>query len=168
MSRQAYTLMETIITVAIIAILAAVGIPQYTKTRNTGYRRAARDVLQAIYAGEQVYGVINRDPATGQNRYLVSLTPGSPDAEWQKLYVDNPNRLASLPLKVYITVGSTGVDTSFRAYGRLIPTFNSAANTGNIVCVSVSDTGVQCPGNAACPVAPPALALPCTKWWTNP
>ena len=54
-----FNLMELMITVAIIAILVAAAIPQYTKAMERNYRQQATDILTTIYYGEQAYRVVN-------------------------------------------------------------------------------------------------------------
>lgn len=81
MKSRGFTLLETLITVTIITIMASVAIPQYTKVVERGRFRTAQGLLQAIYAGEQVY-------ETANGTYVNPATCATP---WRCIYMDNPN-----------------------------------------------------------------------------
>ena len=79
-SRQGFTLTEVLITVMIIAILAAVALPTYGRAVEQANWNQARDVLRAIYGGERTYFNVNStyiDPTAGGNT-------------WNMIYMDNP------------------------------------------------------------------------------
>lgn len=84
-----FTLMEVMITVAIVSILAAVAIPNYSRAVEQGRWSAARDVLRTIYAGEQVFFTVNN------NAYLDNPTTL---AQWRQIYTDDPNGNSSIPV----------------------------------------------------------------------
>ena len=81
MADQGFTLLETLITVTIIAIMASVAIPQYGRAVERGHYRTAQELLEAIYAGEQVYQTVN-------GTYVDPLTCATP---WRCIYMDIPN-----------------------------------------------------------------------------
>ncbi len=73
-----FTLLEMMIVVVIVAILASIAIPTYTKTVENGYYSEAGNILQAIYAGERAYYFTN-------NQY-VAVPPNA----WNQIYMDQP------------------------------------------------------------------------------
>lgn len=93
MTRRGLTLTEVLITVAVIAILAAIALPQFQRTTERSYWRSARDILETIYAGEQVYFL-------KENHYLAFDAADA--TNWTPIFMDNPN---PGPLPVAFTVG---------------------------------------------------------------
>ncbi len=81
MPRGGFTLTELLITVVIIAILAGVALPQYARTVERANWRAAHDVLDTIYSGEQVYSSI-KDTFCDPRSTCV----------WRDIYMDDPDR----------------------------------------------------------------------------
>ena len=96
MSRRGFTLTEVLITIGVIAILAAIALPQFQRTTERSYWRSARDILETIYAGEQVYYL-------HENHYIVFNSDLGTD--WRPIFMDNPNPDAEgRPLPVNFTV----------------------------------------------------------------
>lgn len=93
MRSRGFTLLELLITVVIIAILAAVAIPQYNRAVQRSYWRTARDLLQAIYSGEQVY-----EAANGSYVDADACAPA-----WRCIYMDDPNT-ATIPVTYTVAV----------------------------------------------------------------
>lgn len=98
-----FTLIELLMVALLITIVAAVGIPQYTKAIERGYWRHGRDMLLTIYSGEQTYFTVN-------NAYKA-IPAGSNMSVWRTIYMDNPY-LASIPVNFTVTANST----AFTAY----------------------------------------------------
>ncbi len=115
-----FTLQEIMTVVVIIGILGGLMIIPYRKTIERSRWRAARDVLEAVYAGEQVYWTMNG------NRYCSPdagiATPGNPalapypcpctppavgdQCFWNSIYVDDPT--VGVPIGYSVTVAGGG------------------------------------------------------------
>lgn len=92
MNRQkGFTLVELMITLVIIAILAAVALPSYRDSVRKGNRRAAQSVMMDMVNRQQQFFVANRVYATkaqlnyalppeviGNYTYDIALTAGPP------------------------------------------------------------------------------------------
>jgi prepilin-type N-terminal cleavage/methylation domain-containing protein len=109
MNKKGFTLIELLIVVAIIAILAAIAIPQFSQYRIKGYNASAmtdvrnvRTSEEALYADWQRYGI----SATGAAPYLpgpgaaaggpgvLLLGPTNPAANETVLTTTDPNGTA--------------------------------------------------------------------------
>lgn len=108
MRTRGFTLLETLIAVAVIAILVAIAIPQYAKAVQRSHWRTARDILQTIYAGEQVYETDN----------AAYVDPAACPTPWRCIYMDNPN---TPTLPVTYAVGGVA-KTTFAATATYTPT----------------------------------------------
>lgn len=87
-----FTLMEVIVTMVVIAILAAVAIPNYTAYVQRGYRSEAKSMLLAAAQWQQRFRTETNNyaaslptgmtavPATGAARYTLAATITSPPA----------------------------------------------------------------------------------------
>ena len=105
MNRKGLTLTEVMMTVVVIAILASAAIPQYQRTLHRGYWRTAQDLLMTIYAGEQVYFVI-------EDAYFGPLAAGG---TWATIYMDDPNGAGTLPVAFTVTAAGSGPSSTFTA-----------------------------------------------------
>lgn len=103
-----FTLLEALITASVIAILAAVALPQYTRAVQRSYWRTARQLLETMYAGEQVY-------QTAKATY-VDADACAP--AWRCIYMDDPTT-ATIPV-AYAVSGVTA--TTFLATATFTPT----------------------------------------------
>lgn len=136
-SLRGFTLMEMLMTVVIVGILAAVGLPNFGKARERSYWRAAEDLLLAIYAGERAYFLVN----DAYYDVVETKTGAELMAEWRKINIDNPN-LASIPVSYSVAAsGSTFTATATRDSGpcagssRTIDQ-NRALTSGSCWCAS--------------------------------
>ncbi len=98
--------MELMIAVAVVAIVAAFAIPSYQRSVQRSYWQAARDILMAIYSGEQVY-------FAADNKFYA---PGV----WSKIYTDNPNGVIPVTFSV-VENGLTGAAATFTATATYTP-----------------------------------------------
>jgi type IV pilus assembly protein PilE len=92
------TLMEVLITVAIVAILAAVGLPQYRKAIERNYRQQAQDLLTTIYYGERAYRLAN-------GKFVVPVT-------WNDIFMDDPHVGAAPPIDYAVTAAAANTFTA--------------------------------------------------------
>ena len=94
MQTRGLTLMEVMIVVVILGIMAAAVVLPQIQTVEAGKRRAARDVLEAIYAGEQVYKTFNKRFCTPNPSALPPpALPPPADCTWSDINVDDPTTL---------------------------------------------------------------------------
>jgi len=84
--RRAFTLVELLITVIVIAVLVSIAIPTYIVTMERAKEREARATLEAMRAAELSYA--------SERRTFLPLTAGSDD-EWQAIGLENPNNNAN-------------------------------------------------------------------------
>lgn len=129
--RRGFTLTEVMMVIIIIGIMATMALPSYNKTVEREYFRGAQDMLQAIYAGEQVFFTVN-------NAYRAQ--PATL-AEWRdELYMDDPNIPAGGPV-TYAIDGVTA--TTFTA---------TAMRNGGSCCsggtISMNQDRTMTPGGA--------------------
>lgn len=87
-----FTLIEMMIVIGILSLLATAGLPIYRKAIEQSYWRSSSDILQTIYAGEQVYW-------SAESTYL---DPETCTPAWQCIYMDNPNG-SNMPVTFKVT-----------------------------------------------------------------
>ena len=85
--RYGFTMMELMMVSIVVAILAALAIPQYRRTVQRSQWNATMSILQTIYTGEQVYW-------TTEDVYKTVPIAGA----WNKIWVDNPNTSSPMPV----------------------------------------------------------------------
>jgi len=124
MSRRAFTLMELLMVVIIVGILAAMALPQFGKTMERSYQRQAWDMLQTIYAGEQVFFSTNNrfcDPTVGGPSPSCDTTVPLGTPTWKGIYMDNPTTTTTTYAFIGVTA-TTFTATATRAGGTLCNT----------------------------------------------
>lgn len=106
MRRQAFTLIELIAIVVILSVVAAVGLPSYSRTMERSYWQEARDVLFTIYQGQRSHFLTH-------NAYQSI----SSNSDWREIYMDNPN-MGSIPVTFTVTAsGATFTATATKQGG---------------------------------------------------
>lgn len=110
------TLTEVMAVTLILGIMATSVTLIHLKAAEVGKRRAARDVLEAIYAGERVYTTLNKVYCTPN----PSTPPPPADCTWSDIYVDDPsNVIQNVAFTVEVRGGGTEFDaTATRTRGR--------------------------------------------------
>jgi type II secretory pathway pseudopilin PulG len=94
--------MELLFVIIIVGILVAIALPGYARTTERAQQRQAWDMLQTIYASEQVFFSVN-------NKYSDTWAdPANPDLGD---YMDNPNS----PTATYTIVAAAGPPATFTA-----------------------------------------------------
>jgi len=73
-SEAGFTLIELLVVVAIIGILAAIAIPQFSAYRKRGYEAQIKSDLRNAATAEEAYFAANQ-PSTYKSGALVSRTP---------------------------------------------------------------------------------------------
>ena len=111
MKHKGFTLTELMVAVAVVAILAAIAIPQYQKTVRRAHRQTAEDILRTIYAGEHVYKSVNK--------VFISLDDAS---DWRDIFMDNPNRATNVLPVTFGVVANLGPPPTFTATATYTPT----------------------------------------------
>jgi len=130
-NKQGFTLIELLIVVAIIGILAAIAIPQFSSYRQKGFNSAAvsdiknaKTAEESLFADHQTYGV-TENPATlaaavGTGGLGVFLTGATPPAG---------TVFALAGIKADTSVGVVGVGVS-NGVQLMATTMADVANTG--------------------------------------
>jgi len=103
---QGVTLVELMVTIALLAILATLALPAYRNVIQRHHRRQALDALYAIYTGERAYHLVH-------NSYYGPLhcSPGdcSPNEEWAKIHMSIPTTgLVPFTYEVSVSPGDGG------------------------------------------------------------
>ena len=89
MSRRAFTLIELLIVVVIIAILAAIAIPKFAYTKGAAYTARLRSDLRNLAAAQEGYLYQNGTYAPD----IITLSPSFVPSEGTTLTIVEANRI---------------------------------------------------------------------------
>jgi len=112
--KKGFTLPEVMVTAVVVAILASIAIPSYTKAIERGYLQEAKDLLLTIYYGEQAY-------------FSANKTYHDPDAvggSWRTIFMENPNLGSSPPVGFTVSATSTTFTATATRNGGPCPSGN--------------------------------------------
>jgi len=98
MKKKAFTLIELMLTVMVIAILVSIAIPNYINTVERARAREARSTLESMRAAEQSYAA--------ERREFIDL---GASGTWEAVGLEDPN-LNSNASWTYTGVTTTGLD----------------------------------------------------------
>ena len=139
MNKKGFTLIELLIVVSIIAILAAIAIPQFSAYRIKGYNAAAtadlrnaRTAMESFFSDWQVYSSSKADgtPGTG---LVLSNTSANPQATVVKNTISATAPSAD-------TTFNTGISQNVNLV------IETSANGGTFTMVSKNSSGDRCFG----------------------
>ena len=77
MNKKGFTLVEIMIVVAIIGLLAAIGIPSFTKARSNSRTKACMNNLRMIESGAEQYMMIENVNTVTKDQALTYVKGGS-------------------------------------------------------------------------------------------
>lgn len=109
-----FTLQELLIVAVIIGIAAGAAIIPYRRTIERSRWRASLDVLQALYAGEQVYWTMNNNvycsptASPGPTGCPCTGPAAPPQCYWNAIYIDNPTFGVPMTYSVVVNGGGGG------------------------------------------------------------
>ena len=86
MNKKGFTLVEIMIVVAIIGLLAAIGIPSFKKARDNSRTKACVNNLRMIAAGTEQYMMDNNATAATLAQACSYIKSGEPDCPAQGTY----------------------------------------------------------------------------------
>ena len=145
LQERAMTFMELMIAVTIVGIMAAAAVLPNLKTIEAAKRRSARNVLQAITAGEKVYQTFNTtnshvfctpEPVWPRDPLAVPPSPFAPTCSWAEIYSDDPNVPSVIPGVVF-TVAVNAAGDGFIAQARRV----RGGCNGDII--TLNETGAE-------------------------
>jgi len=100
---KGFTLIELMIVIAIIGILAAIAIPQFTEYRKKGYNTKAKAEVKSFYTACQAYFSDNPTATTCVATNVATTFTASPDVT---IAAPNPSGQADWTTTAYHAAGS--------------------------------------------------------------
>jgi type IV pilus assembly protein PilE len=132
-NQRGFTLIEVMITVAIIAILASIGYPSYTKYIARAKRSAAEAVMQTLASKQEQYMLNARS-------YYPAGTAPATSTDFTSLGVAVSPEVAGA---YTITVGSDNSATPPTFYVEAVPKTAQAANDSKCGTLRITNTNVK-------------------------
>ena len=132
-NQRGFTLIELMITVAIVAILASVAYPSYVKYVARAKRSAAQSVMYAVASKQEQY-MLN-----ARSYYPADAAPAtSTDLSPLKVVVSN-----DVSSSYDLTVGSDNSATPPTFYVQAVPKANQASNDAKCGTLRLTNTGAR-------------------------
>lgn len=153
MNKKGFTLIELLIVVAIIAILAAIAIPQFSKYRIRGYNAASDSDLrnikiaaEAFFTDNQVYANTSTCPLTATNYATLcgGVSPGAALTNGPGTITAGPSTITInvTPLGITATQPSAPASMVFGLSNNVYATiFTNAATAGDYVIFTANASG---------------------------
>ena len=135
--KKGFTLIELLIVVAIIAILAAIAIPQFSSYRIRGYNSAALADLRNGRTAEEAF-------FSDWQAYASSKSDGSPGTG--AIYTNTTGPLAISAGGIATNTPSAATSISFGVSQNVIFTASTSTSGGSFVTVSKNTAGNKCYG----------------------
>ena len=133
MHRRGFTMTEVLIAVAMVAILAAMAVPQFQRTTERSYWRSARNILETIYAGEQIYYL--------RHDGYQPLTLTSTVVDWREIFMDDSNLDTTIPVDFTVATGSVTFTATATRVGGPCDTRTQTIDQDRAVGGTWPDTG---------------------------
>ena len=85
-NKKGFTLVEIMIVVAIIGLLAAIGIPSFQKARSNSRVKACMNNLRQIESGAEQHMMLNNDTTADMTESVVFIKGGTPECAASGVY----------------------------------------------------------------------------------
>lgn len=110
--RKGFTLTEILVVVVIVGILAALAIPRYIKSVETGRKEEAKVNLQLVLTGQRLYRLDHGHYASAGGINIMSGGAVCTVCGKRHYYIDDPNALAGRYFTYAITAGAAKTFTA--------------------------------------------------------